>query len=130
VLLDEAYRNHLFVSPSVTAEDGDTEGGAPVTVIELAASGMPVVSSLHCDIPEVLQDGVTGLLAQEKDVAGIESKLNWLLDNPEIWETMVSVAPCLLSMSAKRVKFGKPASARAGQGVTAARRRPVTARYS
>lgn len=92
MLLDEAYRNHLFVSPSVTAEDGDTEGGAPVTVIELAASGMPVVSSLHCDIPEVLQDGVTGLLAQEKDVAGIESKLNWLLDNPEIWETMVAAS--------------------------------------
>jgi colanic acid/amylovoran biosynthesis glycosyltransferase len=52
-LMKEATRHHVFISPSVTASDGDTEGGAPVTIIEMLASGMPVVSSLHADIPEV-----------------------------------------------------------------------------
>lgn len=85
-LLEEAYRNHVFLAPSVTASDGDTEGGAPVIVIEMSASGMPVVSSFHCDIPEVIEDGVTGLLAEERDVSGLEEKLAWLIDSPDSWE--------------------------------------------
>ncbi len=52
-------RHHLFLSPSVTAPDGDSEGGAPVSIIEAAATGMPVVSTTHCDIPQAVDDGVT-----------------------------------------------------------------------
>ena len=39
ILLEEAYRHHIFLSPSVTASDGDTEGGLPVSIIEMAATG-------------------------------------------------------------------------------------------
>ena len=92
VLLKEAEKNHLFLSPSVTAKDGDAEGGAPVSIIEMAASGMPVVSSFHCDIPEVLEDGRTGLLAKERDVDELESKLTWLIDNPGKWPEMGTAA--------------------------------------
>lgn len=92
VLLREAYINHLFLSPSVTSRDGDTEGGAPVTIIEMAASGMPVVSTFHCDIPEVIQDGKSGLLAQERDVDELESKLVWLIENPERWSSIAATA--------------------------------------
>ncbi|WP_186375949.1 glycosyltransferase, partial [Hyella patelloides] len=53
VFFQEAYKHHIFLSPSVIAEDGDTEGGAPVSIIETAASGMFVISTTHCDIPEV-----------------------------------------------------------------------------
>lgn len=91
-LLKTAYDCHVFLSPSLTASDGDAEGGAPVSVIEMAASGMPVVSTRHCDIPEVLQDGVTGLLADERDVDGLEERLIWLLDNPDAWSKMVTGA--------------------------------------
>ncbi len=62
-LFAEAYRHHIFLSPSVTASTGDTEGGAPVSLIEMAATGMLIVSTTHCDIPEVIKHGVTGLLA-------------------------------------------------------------------
>jgi colanic acid/amylovoran biosynthesis glycosyltransferase len=88
-LLQEAYRNHIYLAPSVTARSGDTEGGAPVTIIELAATGMPVVSTRHCDIPEVIQDGVGGLLAQERDVEGLVAHLRWLVANPDQWHAMV-----------------------------------------
>jgi len=63
--LDEALLCHLFLSPSVTAADGDTEGGAPVAIIEAAATGLPVVASLHADIPEVIRDGETGWLVKD-----------------------------------------------------------------
>lgn len=88
VVFDEAYRHHLFLSPSVTSADGDTEGGAPVTIIEMLATGMPVVSTTHCDIPEVIEHGVSGLLADERDVDGLERHLRWMVAHPEAWRAM------------------------------------------
>lgn len=85
VLLKESYGHHIFISPSVTAIDGDSEGGAPVGLIEMAATGMPIVSTKHCDIPEVVQDGKTGLLAEERDVPGLVSRVRWLVQNPDKW---------------------------------------------
>ncbi len=84
-LRELAYEHQIFISPSVTAFDGDSEGGAPVTIIEMAASGMPVVSTRHCDIPEVIMDGETGLLANERDVGGLVECLQLLIDNPHKW---------------------------------------------
>ncbi len=89
VLFEEGYKHHIFLSPSVTASDGDTEGGAPVTIIEMAATGMPVVSTMHCDIPEVIHNGITGLLAEERDVEGLVHHLRWLVDHPGQWDNIV-----------------------------------------
>lgn len=87
-LMEEARRHHVFLSPSLTASDGDTEGGAPVSLIDMAASGMVIVSTRHCDIPEIVCDGQTGLLAAENDVAGLVTKLEWLVAHPEAWSEM------------------------------------------
>jgi len=59
---------HILVQPSVTAENGETEGGAPTVLIEAQASGMPILASSHADIPEVVLDGRSGLLSEERDV--------------------------------------------------------------
>jgi colanic acid/amylovoran biosynthesis glycosyltransferase len=67
VLLQEAYCHHIFLSPSVISEDGDCEGGAPVSIIEMAASGMPVVSTLHCDIPYMLSAQNQPFLVPERN---------------------------------------------------------------
>lgn len=88
VLLEEAYSHHVFLSPSITASDGDTEGGAPVTLIEMCATGMPVVSTRHCDIPEVVGDGITGLLAEERDIGELADRMRWLISNPDKWFSM------------------------------------------
>jgi colanic acid/amylovoran biosynthesis glycosyltransferase len=105
-LFEIAHRCHVFISPSITASDGDTEGGAPVSVIEMAATGMPVVSTSHCDIPEVLEDGVTGLLAAERDVEGLVMRLNWLVDHPDAWEPMASAARRKIEMEFNAVSQG------------------------
>lgn len=88
IMLDEARAHHVFLSPSVTASDGDTEGGAPVTIIEMAASGMMIVSTTHCDIPGVVLDGETGLLAAERDSDGLVERLEWLVNHPDRWRAM------------------------------------------
>lgn len=89
VLFEEAYQHHIFLSPSITASHGDTEGGAPVSLIEMAATGMPLISTTHCDIPEVILNGITGLLAEERDVAGLVAHLQQLVNYPEQWYAML-----------------------------------------
>ncbi len=87
-LLAEAGEHHLCLSPSRHAADWDSEGGAPVVLIELAATGMPIVSTRHCDIPEVVEDGVTGLLAEEGDIDGIAARLGELAADSDRWAPM------------------------------------------
>ena len=58
----------ILVAPSVTAEDGDEEG-IPVAIMEAMATGLPVISTWHAGIPELVDDGVSGLLVPERDSA-------------------------------------------------------------
>lgn len=78
--------HHIFLSPSVTAEDGDSEGGAPVSITEASATGMPIVSTSHADIPEVVIDGEGGLLCAERDIEALAKNLDYLVSNPQTWE--------------------------------------------
>jgi colanic acid/amylovoran biosynthesis glycosyltransferase len=81
-LIETYLGHHVFLAPSVEASNGDTEGGAPVTVIEASATGMGVVSTWHCDIPEVVQHGKTGLLAEEGDIEKLSCHLYSLFQQP------------------------------------------------
>ncbi|MCI0453305.1 MAG: glycosyltransferase, partial [Candidatus Latescibacteria bacterium] len=92
VVMEEARRHHVFLSPSVTASDGDTEGGAPVSLIEMSAAGLMIVSTTHCDIPGVVIHGETGLLAPEHDVDALAAHLRWLVANPSRWGEMRAAA--------------------------------------
>lgn len=63
-LLAEA---HAFLQPSRTADDGDTEGGHPTTLLEAQAQQVPVLGTRHADIPMAVRHGVTGWLVAEND---------------------------------------------------------------
>ena len=86
--LEEAKNAHIFLSPSVTASDGDSEGGAPTTLLEMQGSGMPVLSTYHADIPYVVKQGATGFLVPERDVSALAVQLDWLLSQPGKWESI------------------------------------------
>lgn len=92
VFLEAAYDHHVFLSPSITAESGDTEGGLPVSLIELAATGMPIVSTWHGDIPELIKDRESGCLSRERDLPGLIESLEWLLESPVRWNDLASCA--------------------------------------
>lgn len=87
-LLREAADHHLFLSPSITAADGDTEGGAPVSLIDMAASGLVIVSSTHCDIPEIVEQGITGYLAEEGDPESLLETLRLAINQADRWDKM------------------------------------------
>jgi colanic acid/amylovoran biosynthesis glycosyltransferase len=78
---------HIFVAPSVTASSGDQD--APVnTLKEAMAMGLPVISTLHGGIPELVEDGVSGFLVPECDSEAISSRLDYLIKHPETWIQM------------------------------------------
>ena len=83
--LYEITAAHLFLAPSVRATDGDTEGGAPVAVIEASAAGMPVIATKHCDIPNVVIDGTTGLLVPERNIMELTEAILQLATAPATW---------------------------------------------
>jgi len=78
---------HLMVAPSVTAANGDQEG-IPNAVKEAMALGLPVVATRHSGIPELVEDGVSGLLVPERDVDALADRLAYLIDHGDAWATM------------------------------------------
>ena len=71
----------IVLAPSVHARDGDTEGGAPVVVIEALCAGIPVVGTNHCDIPNIVSHGKSGLLCEERDVGALAKNISELSNN-------------------------------------------------
>lgn len=78
VVAEEMRRARLFAQHSVEATSGDAEG-TPVAILEAGASGLPVVSTRHGGIPEVVIDNETGLLVEERDVEGMSHNMLRLL---------------------------------------------------
>ncbi|MCK5082740.1 MAG: glycosyltransferase, partial [Candidatus Omnitrophica bacterium] len=82
LFIKELYKHNLFLLPSRTAKDGDKEG-IPNVLKEAMASGMPVVSTYHSGIPELITDNETGYLVGENDHRGICDKVHFILNNKE-----------------------------------------------
>jgi colanic acid/amylovoran biosynthesis glycosyltransferase len=78
---------HLLMAPSVTAENGDEEG-TPVVLMEALAAGLPVLSTQHSGIPEVVEHGVSGYLVPERDVEALAVALRRLVREPQRWPEM------------------------------------------
>ncbi|MCK9595834.1 glycosyltransferase [Candidatus Pacearchaeota archaeon] len=77
----------IFVLSSITAKNGDTEG-TPISIMEAMASGIPVVSTYHSGIPEVVKDEVSGFLVSEKDIGSLYKKIELLINNSSLRKKM------------------------------------------
>ncbi|MFC0138799.1 glycosyltransferase [Erwinia mallotivora] len=89
--LDQA---DIFLLPSLTAADGDMEG-IPVALMEAMAVGLPVVSSDHSGIPELIEHNVSGWLAPEGDARALGALLFKLANNE------VDIAPVVAAARKK-----------------------------
>jgi glycosyltransferase involved in cell wall biosynthesis len=87
VVREEMRRARCFVQHSVTAANGDAEG-TPVAVLEAGASGLPVVSTRHAGIPDVVIEGRTGFLVDEHDVPGMAAHMLRLARDPNLAGTL------------------------------------------
>lgn len=85
VITPEKYQELLgeslaLVQHSITAENGDMEG-TPVAIMEASVAGLPVISTKHAGIPDVIEHGVTGLLCEEHDVSAMANNMLRVLND-------------------------------------------------
>jgi L-malate glycosyltransferase len=57
--------------------------GFGLAAAESLLLGVPVIASRVGGVPEVIQEGLTGLLVEPKDVTGLVGSIRWMLENPE-----------------------------------------------
>jgi len=74
--------SRAFVQHSITTPSNDTEG-TPVAIIEACAAGLPIVSTRHAGIPDVVLEGKTGFLVDEGDINGMAEYMIRLLQSKE-----------------------------------------------
>jgi len=73
---DALAETDLFVLPSFAE-------GVPVVLMEAMAAGVPVVTTHIAGIPELVQDGVHGLLTHPGDATSLAGAMDALLDDPD-----------------------------------------------
>lgn len=73
----------VLIHPSVTAADGDSEGGAPTILLEAQAIGTPIVTTRHADIPHVVPEGAGVFHCAERDVDALGDALVSALERRE-----------------------------------------------
>ncbi|NHN30202.1 glycosyltransferase [Paenibacillus agricola] len=83
---DKYHGSHIFCAPSYTDREGNQEG-IPNTLKEAMATGMPVVSTTHAGIPELVKHKVSGLLVPERSVSKLAKAMIWLAKRPKKWES-------------------------------------------
>ncbi|MFQ5561575.1 MAG: glycosyltransferase, partial [Nitrospinota bacterium] len=64
----------VFLHHSVIDSQGEEEG-IPNVIMEAMATGLPIVSTFHAGIPELVRNEVDGLLVRERDVDQYAQKL-------------------------------------------------------
>lgn len=77
-------KHHIFLSPSLTASNGDVEGGFPVVLTHAAANGMMLIGSDHCDLPIIVKEGYNGYICTQGNIGSFIQQLERLFsENPD-----------------------------------------------
>ena len=86
-LLETYNSSDLFVLPSITDSQGNTEG-LGVVLLEAMACKLPVIASNIGGIPDIVHDGETGLLVPEKDNIEMSRYIIKLIENEDLRENL------------------------------------------
>lgn len=82
---DALASSDIALVPSVVAHNHDREG-SPTVAKEASASGVPVIGTYHAGIPEMVEDGTTGILVPERRVDELTDALVTLLQDADLRE--------------------------------------------
>lgn len=86
-LLDAYRRASVFALAPVMTPDGDRDG-IPNVLVEAMACGLPVVSTRLSGIPELIDDGVSGLLVEPRDPDALAAAIERLLTDASLSQAL------------------------------------------
>ena len=87
--LTSEYKNaNVFTLPAIVDSKGDTEG-LGVVLIEAMELGLPIVASDVGGIPDVVVDGVSGILVPEKDPQALANAFKRLQSEPALVQKLL-----------------------------------------
>ncbi len=81
-VIEQTRHCGVFVQHSLTDPETGDEEGLPTAIQEAMGVGMVVVSTRHAGIPEAVEHNVSGLLVDEKDVAGMAEAMLQVANDP------------------------------------------------
>jgi colanic acid/amylovoran biosynthesis glycosyltransferase len=84
-ILQKAYDSHLFLHPSQMGSDKNQEG-VPNAMLEAMATGLPAIATRHGGIPEAIIHRESGMLSDERDVAGLTENALELMSDPDLYQ--------------------------------------------
>ena len=88
--LNQDYLRNLYHESDVFALASFAEG-VPVVLMEAMAMEIPCVATWIAGIPELIQDGVDGLLVAPSDVDQLSTAIRRLMDDPDL-RTRIAIA--------------------------------------
>ena len=97
--------SHVFLHPSETV-GGDVEG-VPNGLLEAMALGLPVVATRHGGIPEAVEDGVSGLLCDERDADAVAAAVRRLAGDPPLYARIGAEGAAAVNAKFSRASVGK-----------------------
>jgi colanic acid/amylovoran biosynthesis glycosyltransferase len=80
--IQQAYLCDVFIQASRTTAQNNKEG-TPMALVDAMATGMPVISTKHSDIPEIVIDGENGYLAEENDLISLTNCIRKIFIDPQ-----------------------------------------------
>jgi len=84
--MPQLYAEHdIFVFPSLME-------GLPSVLLEAMATGMPVITTETCGMPDVVEDGVNGRLIAPGNAAAIEEAILYFANSAELREKLGAAA--------------------------------------
>ena len=90
-LVEDYSRASVVVAPCVVGSDGNRDG-LPTVLIEAMALGVPVVATNVTGIPELVDEGRTGLLVPPRDTAALAAAIHRLLADRRYAQTLAATA--------------------------------------
>jgi len=86
-VLEQYHKSDIFVLPCRIARDGDRDG-LPNVIVEAQSQSIPVISTTISGVPELVDDGVNGLLVEQNNVDELALAIEKMLRDPQLRQKM------------------------------------------
>jgi colanic acid/amylovoran biosynthesis glycosyltransferase len=90
-VLDYYKLADIFVLPSIETNAGDVDG-VPTVCIEAAIAKLPIISTNAGGITDLIENGITGLIVEQKDPQAIANNIQELLQNKALADRLAQNA--------------------------------------